>query len=77
MRAKAIVPLLVELARRLKALREEKSLTLQEVYDTTGVHVGRIESNKLNLTITTLDTLCRYYDITLSDLLLGIESVLA
>jgi transcriptional regulator with XRE-family HTH domain len=75
MRAPAVAPLLAELARRLKALREEKNVPLQEVYDVTGIHVARIEANRLNVTVTTLDTLCRYYNTTMADLLQGIETV--
>jgi transcriptional regulator with XRE-family HTH domain len=74
MRAPAVAPLLAELARRLKALREEKNVPLQEVYDVTGIHVARIEANRLNVTITTLDTLCQYYGTTMADLLQGIEA---
>lgn len=40
----------------------------------TGIHVARIEANRLNVTVTTLDTLCRYYDTTMADLLQGIEA---
>ncbi|AIZ62807.1 hypothetical protein PK28_02325 [Hymenobacter sp. DG25B] len=73
MTAKAASPLLLELIRRLKALRERRRLTLQQVYEATGVHIGRIEANSLNVTITTLATLCRYYQVTLSEILEQIE----
>lgn len=74
MPAKPTSPLLLELIRRLKVLREGKKLTLQEVYDATGVHIGRIESNRLNMTITTLAILCQHYQATLSETLKDIDS---
>jgi transcriptional regulator with XRE-family HTH domain len=73
MQAKLTPPLLLELAQRLKTLREQNQLTLQEVYDATGIHIGRIESNRLNVTITTLAVLCKHYQITLSELLKDID----
>ena len=75
MRAPTPSPLLLELTRRLKGLREGRKLTLQEVYDATGIHIGRIESNALNVTISTLATLCRYYQISLAEILRDIEEV--
>ncbi|WP_210521623.1 helix-turn-helix domain-containing protein [Hymenobacter terricola] len=74
MPAKPISPLLLELIRRLKELRESKKQTLQEVYDATGVHIGRIESNRHNVTITTLAILCQHYQVTLSETLKDIEA---
>jgi transcriptional regulator with XRE-family HTH domain len=66
--------LLLELTRRLKVLREEQGLTLQEVYDVTGIHIARIEARRLNVTITTLAVLASHYKTTLAELLVGIEA---
>lgn len=66
---------LSELARRLKALREDRKLTLQEVYDATGVHIGRIESSKANVTLTTMVKLCRYYQVRLVDIVEGLDEM--
>lgn len=71
-----VPPVLANLAARLKAARERKPLTLQEVYDQTGIHVGRLEANRANMTVLTLLTLCRLYEVRASDLLLGLEDFL-
>lgn len=54
-----------EVVYRLQRLRQERGYTLQEVYDATGVHIARLESKKANMTVTTLGTLCHFYDISL------------
>jgi transcriptional regulator with XRE-family HTH domain len=64
-----------ELARRLKALREERHLTQQEVYDATGVHVGRLESGKRNVALLTVAVLCRYYRIELGLVVANLEQL--
>lgn len=49
----------------LKQVREKQSLTQEVVFYDTGIHIGRIESGKFDLTLTTLKKLCNYYDITM------------
>jgi transcriptional regulator with XRE-family HTH domain len=71
-----VPPVLANLAARLKAARERRQLTLQEVFDLTGIHVGRLEANRANMTVLTLLTLCRLYEARASDLLLGLEDFL-
>lgn len=62
----------VEVIYRLKRLRRERGYTLQEVYDATGIHVARLEASKANMTVMTLATLCRYYEIPLADFFHGL-----
>ncbi|MBX7205800.1 MAG: helix-turn-helix domain-containing protein [Bacteroidia bacterium] len=50
-----------------KVLREEKVLTQEEVYNDTGVHIGRIETAQSNPTISTIHSLCMYYGISLEN----------
>ena len=57
--------LLMQIALRLKALREARSLTQEQVYFDTGIHVGRIETARLNLSVSTLAALCDYFNIDL------------
>ena len=64
-----------ELARRLKAIREARRLTLQEVYDATGVHVGRVESGKRNVALLTVAILCRHYQIDLGAVVTDLEQL--
>jgi transcriptional regulator with XRE-family HTH domain len=64
-----------ELARRLKAVREARHFTLQEVYDATGVHVGRVESGKRNVALLTVATLCRFYQVGLGVVVTDLEQL--
>jgi transcriptional regulator with XRE-family HTH domain len=57
--------LLSAVAKRLKNLRSEKSLSQEEVYNDTEIHIARIETGKFNISISTLDALCEYYSISL------------
>ncbi len=64
--------LLIAIGKSLKKIREEKELTQEQVYFDTGIHIGRIETNKTNLSISTIDALCKYYEISLSEFILNI-----
>ena len=59
----------------LKKLRIAKSFTQADVYTETGIHIGRIESLKANLTIDTLSKICTYFDISLSDFFKQVEKI--
>lgn len=59
--------LLKKIALRLKALREEKGLSQEELYNETDIHIGRIETARNNISISTLSSLCNYFGISLSD----------
>ena len=59
--------LLQNIALVIKELRETKNLTQEDVYNDTNIHIGRIETAKANLSVSTLSTLCRYFKISLSD----------
>ncbi|AII54447.1 MULTISPECIES: helix-turn-helix transcriptional regulator [unclassified Hymenobacter] len=61
-----------EIVRRLQQLRRSRQYTQQEVYDATGVHIGRLEAQHANMTIRTLVILCRYYGISLAELVQGL-----
>ena len=66
---------LVTLATRLKATRERRQFTLQEVYDLTGIHVGRLEANRANMTVLTLLALCRFYEVQPADMVTGLDAL--
>ncbi|MCP9750174.1 helix-turn-helix domain-containing protein [Ferruginibacter sp. HRS2-29] len=51
----------------VKQLRAEKGVSQRDMYDDTGVHVGRIETSGRNLSISTLSLLADYFEIKLSD----------
>jgi transcriptional regulator with XRE-family HTH domain len=57
----------LQLAQKLKTLRKEKGVSQQQVYNDTDVHVGRLETGKMNATINTVAILCDYFGLTLSE----------
>src|ERR1700722_3992313 len=59
--------LLQKIALVIKELREAKNLTQEDVYNDTNIHVGRIETAKANLSVSTLSALCKYFKIRMSD----------
>ena len=67
--------LLRRIALGIKELREDKKLTQEDVYNDTNIHVGRIETAKANLSVSTLSALCKYFKISLSDFHKRIENL--
>jgi transcriptional regulator with XRE-family HTH domain len=49
----------------IKQLREERGLTQEDVYNDTGIHIARIETTKVNISISTLHALTTYFEITM------------
>lgn len=64
--------LLVKIAEKIKKLRASKGLTLEEFYNDTGIHLARIESSKANISVSTLNAICKYFEITIRDFFKGI-----
>lgn len=64
--------LLIRIAVRIKQLRESKGVSQEIMYMDTQIHVARIETAKVNISVSTLDAICRYFDITLSEFFAGI-----
>ena len=64
--------LIEEIARRLKDLLIGRRLSQETVYFNTGIHIGKIETEKYNITVSTLSKLCDYYQITLEEFFKGI-----
>ena len=67
--------LLQKIAVILKELRDEAGLIQADVYDETKIHIGRIETAKANLSISSLSVLCRYYKIPMSDFFKKVENL--
>ncbi len=60
--------LLVEqVVERLKTVRRERGLTQENVRFDTDLNIGRIESGRHSISLTTLADLCDYYDIPLEE----------
>jgi len=51
----------------LKKLRKERGLSQRVFLYDTGIHIGRIETGASPITITTLNRICSYYEITIKD----------
>lgn len=60
--------LLSVLAEKVKTYRLAKGVTQQEAYDDTGIHFGRIEQGKRDVSYTTLVKLCEYLEMPLGEL---------
>lgn len=67
--------LLQRIALVAKQLREEKGLTQEDVYNDTNIHIGRIETAKANLSVSTLSALCKYYKVKVSEFHKMVESI--
>ena len=66
--------LLKKISERLKALREKKGVSQQEIYNDIDIHIARIEANKVNISVSTLSKLCEYFEISLTDFFKQIHS---
>lgn len=60
--------LLRQITERLKEIRHRKNLTQEAVGFDTDLNIGRIESGRHSITLTTLADMCDYYDISLEEL---------
>lgn len=56
---------LKKVAQRIKQLRVDRNLTQEAFYNDTGIHIGRIETEKSNLTLATLIEICDYFKISI------------
>lgn len=61
------IDLLIKVATKFKALRNATGLTQADVYLDTGIHIGRIESFQNDISISTIQKLTIYYNVTLGD----------
>ena len=59
--------LLEAIAATLKELSIAKGVSQETVYEDTGIHIGKIETARYNITVSTLSRLCNYYGITLKE----------
>ncbi len=66
--------LLQKIALSIKELRDRNNLTQEDVYNDTNIHIGRIETAKANLSVSTLSSLCKYFKIKLSEFFTMVEN---
>ena len=65
--------LLKAIAIQLKELRKGYNITQEDFYNDTNIHIARIETGNNNISISTLEVICKYFDIPLSKFFLRIE----
>lgn len=64
--------LLEKVVERIKTLREQNGVTLEQFLHDTNINISRIESEHSNISISTLNAICKYFGIPLSELLKGL-----
>lgn len=52
--------LLRKIGERVKSFRTDANLTQEEFYNDTGIHIGRIETDTPNISVSTLDAPIQY-----------------
>lgn len=65
------IAILEYIAHKCKELRAKKGISQEAVYEDTGINIGKVETAKKNLTISTLTKLCRYYKLTIEEFFHG------
>ena len=65
--------LLKKIALRLKSLREERGISQEQLYNETDIHIARIETARVNISVSTLSKLCGYFKISLAEFFTKIE----
>lgn len=65
--------LLMRIVFCIKDIRRSKNITLEVFYFDTGIHLARIEQGKYNISVSTLEVICNYFEISLSDFFILIE----
>ena len=63
--------LLGKIALRIKELREEKKVTQEVFYHDTGINIGRIERAKRNMSISTIEEICNYLNVSIEQFFKG------
>ncbi len=65
--------LLLSLAQRIKELRMEKDITQEVFYNDTGINIGRVERAVRDFSMSTLEAICNYLDISLEEFFRGVK----
>lgn len=61
------IVLVKKIAERIKQIREQNNMTQENFYNDTNIHIARIETGNTNITVSTLNAICKYFNITLQD----------
>jgi hypothetical protein len=65
--------LLKAIGQKLRQIRLEREMSQENVLFDTDIYLTRIETGRLNVTVSTLSELCRGYHITMKDLFAGMN----
>jgi transcriptional regulator with XRE-family HTH domain len=65
--------LLNKVAKRIKDLRKQKHVTQEVFYNDTNIHLARIETGRYNISISTLNAICEYFGISLTEFFQGMQ----
>lgn len=65
--------LLRKIANEVKRLRVKHNITQDAFYYDTNIHIARIETGKVNPSISTIKAICDYFDVTMAEFLRDIE----
>ncbi len=65
--------LLKKISKRIKSIRQELGTTQEDFYNDTNIHLARIETAKGNISVSTLDAICKYFKISITEFFEGIE----
>jgi light-regulated signal transduction histidine kinase (bacteriophytochrome)/DNA-binding XRE family transcriptional regulator len=66
--------LLKAIAHRIKQLRKNRGITQVGFFLDTNIHIGRIETGKVNISICTLQEICVHLKVSLTEFFSGIEN---
>lgn len=59
--------LLLKIAARIKQLRAMHHLSQEAFFNDTNIHIARIETGDLNISVSTLNAICNYFNLSLKD----------
>ena len=65
--------LLKLIALQIKELRFQKNITQEDFYNDTTIHIARIETGKVNITVSTIKAICSYLNISLGEFFSKVE----
>jgi transcriptional regulator with XRE-family HTH domain len=64
--------LIQKIVDKIKKLRAQHEITLEQFYNDTNINLSRIESSKANMSVSTLNAICKYFKVSLSEFLKGV-----
>lgn len=60
--------ILLQFAGKVKELRHKKGVTQADAFTDTGIHFGRIEQGKRDVSLTTLLKIAKYFEVSVGEL---------